>query len=149
MASNLFPTEPIQTQEENVSGEVITFGKNPRFDFDKGEFVITPTGGISITEGVNGWVEWCKKAINTQRYLHPVYPRSYGNEAQSLIGRSLSKAAKESELRRMITECLMEDPRTQDVRDFTFTWQGDQCFFTCRVISIRSEVETLNGSVVI
>jgi len=149
MASNLFPTEIIQAEEENTSGEVITFGKNPKFDFDKGEFVITPTGQISVAEGVEGWVEWCKKTINTQRYLHPIYPRSHGNETQSLIGRSLSKAAKESELRRMITECLMEDPRTQDVRDFSFIWKEDQCFFTCRVINVRDEPETLNGSVVI
>ncbi|HOV80184.1 MAG TPA: DUF2634 domain-containing protein, partial [Bacillota bacterium] len=127
----------------------VKFGRSWRFDFDAGEFVMTPTGRVAEIRDTDAWLEWCKKALQTARYRYLVYSRNYGQEFDDLIGRHLTRAGNESEIKRIVTECLMVDPRTAAVENFTFRWEGDQCYFTCEVSNVRGETGTVSGSVVI
>ncbi|AYO30798.1 DUF2634 domain-containing protein [Biomaibacter acetigenes] len=147
---NLFPTEEVQAQPETVeTASEVSFGKSWRFDFDKGEFVLTPAGKVAETSDVDAWLEWCRKALMTARYQHLIYSRNYGQEFDDLISRHLNREGNESEIKRIVTETLMVDPRTVAVENFTFQWEGDTVYFTCEVSNVRGETETLHGSVVI
>lgn len=148
---NLFPTEEVPATSELTEAQAsqVQFGRSWKFDFDAGEFILTPTGKVQETEDVDAWLEWCRKALHTARYRYLIYSRNYGHEFEDLIGRGLTREAIESEIKRIATECLMVDPRTAAVENFTFEWKEDAVYFTCEVSSVRGEAGIIGGSVVI
>lgn len=151
MADLLFPESINDSwgggeETENTSTAVF-FGRSWRFDFEQGEFVLTPTRKIATCASRDAWVVWCQKAIRTPRYRHLIYSRSYGQELDELIGRGYSRAVGESEIQRMVSEALLVDPRTAGVSDFKFSWQEAACSFTCQVTNVHDEVLRLEGSV--
>jgi len=142
---NLFPITYDQGKRNANTATERQFGRSWRFDFDAGEFVITSTGKVAEAEGVDAWLEWCKKATRTERYKYLIYSRNYGQEFDDLIARHLPRAANESEIVRIVTETLLVDPRTAGVGNFTFRWEGDRCFFTCEVKNVRGQTGTVEG----
>ena len=145
---SIFPTiqaEPLPMEEPNQ--KQVQFGRSVRFDFNAGEFIMTPTGKIAQSADIEAWLEWCQKSLNTERYRYLIYSRSFGQEYDDLIGSHLTREGNESEITRMTTECLLVDPRTASVQDFTFQWQDDRVYFTCQVLSVRGESGQINGEV--
>lgn len=155
--AELFPedmkfAEEIGAGEENLAEAEMNepqFGRGWRFDYDTGEFILTPTGKVAGAEGTDSWLEWCRKTIHTPRYRHLIYSRDYGHEMEELLGSGLTREAYESEIQRMVQEALLMDPRTGRVDSFTFQWEDERCTFTCEVASSRDEAAQLTGSVVI
>ncbi len=128
----------------------VTFGQSFKFDFEAGEFVTTPSGRFVETVNVDAWVEWCRKALMTARYRFLAYSRDYGQEFERLIGQGFTRKANESEIKRMAKECLMADPRTADVKNFTFDWDNpDTVIFTCEIYNVLGESAKIDGSAVI
>lgn len=148
---SLFPTENANLAPEitETSAGRVFFGKSWRFDFEKGDFVLTPSGRVVECGDVDAWLEWCRKALMTSRYYFLAYSRNYGQEFEDLIALRLNRAGNESEIKRIAAECLKVDPRTAGVDDFSFSWEEDKCFFTCAVTSVSGESGNLNGMVVI
>ncbi|MFC3769721.1 DUF2634 domain-containing protein [Paenibacillus sp. GCM10012303] len=147
---NLFPIgsgAPDGKANETTNGAV-RFGRSWRFDYERGDFVVTPTGKIAGSAETDAWIEWCKKALRTERYTYLAYSRNYGQEFDDLIARNLPRPANESEIVRIATETLKTDPRTGSVGGFSFTWEGDRCSFQCEVTSVRGQKTTIDGSVV-
>lgn len=146
--ANLYPTttSTTTTLPETKSFKV-AFGNSWRFDYEQGDFVMTPTGKVAESKDEDAWLEWCQKAVLTERYLYLIYSRKYGQEFRDLIRRNLNRAGNESEIKRIVTECLKVDPRTVSVDNFTFTWRGEQCYFNCQVTSVRGTVGTIGGRV--
>lgn len=149
---NLFPES--DAENENIeSTETAMDDASPkkswRFDFAKGEFVTTPTGKVEETDGIETWVQWCQKALLTDRYRYLVYPRDYGQEFDSLISRHLTEAGDMSEIERITRECLMVHPQTKSVDNFTFNMEGDTMYFTCEITNIYDETRMVNNKVVI
>ena len=151
--ANLFPEMVADSWSAVVSDgqesllDAVTFGRSWRFDFEAGEFVMTPTGKIAPADEIAAWKVWCEKAIRTPRYRHLIYSRAYGQEFESLSGQGYSRAVQESEIRRIATETLMVDPRTLSVDGFVFDWREDGCRFTCRVKNVREDELLVEGSV--
>jgi hypothetical protein len=149
---DLFP-ETTSFSSDSKTNNVTTrinFGKSFKFDFETGDFVITPSGKFITTEHVEAWVEWCKKALMTTRYRFLAYSRNYGQEFESLVGKGLTRKAIESEIKRMTKDCLMADPRTDEVKNFTFDWQSsDAVLFTCEIYNVLRESAKIKGSAVI
>lgn len=149
---NLFPIDAEQAWTadgagEETADEQVPFGRSWRFDFDRGEFVLTPARKIVPADNTEAWVMWCQKAIRTPRYRHLIYSRDYGQEYEELIGRGYSRAVQESEIERITRETLLTDPRTASVDGFVFDWAGERCRFTCRVMNVQEEALVLEGSV--
>lgn len=134
------------TEPETYEGSGAVFGRSWKFDFDAGEFVMSPTRKMAVADEKEAWVLWCEKAIRTPRYRHLIYSRDYGSELEELIG-SGNRAIQESEIRRMVSETLLADARTQNVDQFVFEWEEESCRFTCRITNIRDEEAVLEGSV--
>lgn len=147
---NLFPLglSDDENQIDIVQEEQVTFGKTWRFDFDKGDFVLSPIGSFMKLSDVDAWVEWCRKAVRTSRFRFIAYDGVYGQEFNDLISRHLTRAGNESEIKRIITETLMVDPRTASVDNFTIEWSGDAVYFTFEITNIREESATVTESVV-
>ncbi|WP_276355423.1 DUF2634 domain-containing protein [Cohnella caldifontis] len=149
--ADLFPRTAAAADPEAGTSEndaSVAFGRSWLFDFDAGEFVLTPTGKIAVAEETDAWLEWCRKALQTERYRYLIYSRDYGQEYEGLIGGGLSRPAVESEIRRITVETLMTDPRTASVDGFVFAWDGERCSFTCTITNVRDESGTITGSVV-
>ena len=58
------------------------------------------------------------KMLNTERYRYPVYSWNYGLETNDLIGQRMSYV--QAELKRRITEALVQDDRILAVTNFEF-----------------------------
>lgn len=136
------------TEPEMLEASGAVFGRSWRFDFEVGEFVMSPTRKIAAADEKEAWVVWCEKAIRTPRYRHLIYSRDYGSELEELIGSSYEHAVQESEIGRMVTETLLADARTESVDNFLFTWDGEACQFSCRITSIRDEIEIIESVVI-
>ncbi len=57
--------------------------------------------------------------LNVERYAYPIYSRNYGVELSELIGKPKDYAI--SEIKRLITEALLQDDRVTEVTDWEFT----------------------------
>jgi len=147
---NLFPLEEVSVQDEATeeNTDQVKFKKSWQFDFEKGDFVQTPTGKVATADEIQAYTEWCYKALLTPRYRYLIYSRSYGQEFEDLIRRNLSRAGNESEIKRIITEALLVDPRTAEVTNFAFNWDGDTVYVTFDAITVRGDRVELNTEVV-
>ena len=56
--------------------------------------------------------------LNVERYAYPIYSRNYGSELSDLIGKPKDYAM--SEIKRRITEALMQDDRITSLSDWEF-----------------------------
>ncbi|WP_121615206.1 DUF2634 domain-containing protein [Virgibacillus halodenitrificans] len=146
---NLFPAgvDENMVQADTDSDEV-KFGRSWKFDFNKGEFVTSPVGKVQEADPLEAWVEWCKKAINTARYRYLIYSEDHGQEFHDLISLHLTREANESEIQRMITECLMVNPRTARVENFIFHWEKDTVRFSFDIYNVLDENVRIEDSVV-
>ena len=152
MGGTLFPLGFAESDENPIdlqNDEEVVFKRSYKFDFKKGDFVTTNTGVVVGTEGTESWRQWCEKAMMTDRYKHRIYSRLYGQEIEDLIPLGLSREANELEIARITEETLMLDPRTASVSDFSFSWAGDECYYSFIVSNIYDETETINSLVVI
>lgn len=142
---NLFPTEQITAVPEETQTGLVKFGKSWVFDFEQGDFVLSPTGRAMEADGAEAYRQWAQKTLLTPRYRYPIYSRNYGQELEDLLRRNLTRAGNESEIKRMVTEALMVDQRTSSVGDFTFDWQEDSVYFTCTVTTAQGEQVQISG----
>ncbi|MBO9606610.1 MAG: DUF2634 domain-containing protein [Paenibacillaceae bacterium] len=106
-----------------------------------------PAGQTAMAAGVEAWLEWCAKALITERYRYLIYGRNYGGEFDALITRHLPRSANLSEVERIATETLMADRRTARVSDFVFRWEENRLYFTCKVENARGAGGTVAGKV--
>ena len=79
--------------------------------------------------------------LSIERYQWVIYPQSYGSEIADLIGQSHDYAA--AELKRTITEALMQDDRVEDVGewDIEFGEAKDALTVEFVVDTIYGEIE--------
>lgn len=75
--------------------------------------------------------------LNVERYAYPIYSRNYGSELADLIGQPMDYAM--SEMKRRITDALMQDGRITGVDDWTFETGR-------KSISARFTVYTIYGA---
>ncbi|MEK4236471.1 DUF2634 domain-containing protein [Paenibacillus sp. FSL H7-0714] len=145
--ANLFPDDIGWSSSDSGTStdSEVKFGRSWRFDYEAGDFIMTPTRKVAAAGEKEAWVQWCRKALLTPRYRYVIYSRNHGQEFDDLIGRGYSKAVQESEIQRIVTETLMVDPRTASVSNFAFTWVDDTCSFSCTITNVREESETIDG----
>lgn len=71
-----------------------------------------------FTDGLGAINQYIFKVLNTERYEYLIYSWNYGVELEDLFG--LPKTFLYPELKRRITEALMQDNRISEVSDFIF-----------------------------
>lgn len=131
---NLYPSFEVPALSQPKAGLAApTYGKAWAFDFRTGDFVLDGSGRLVELDGHNAWVQWCLKTVQTQRYAHLIYTNQYGCEVLDAVRTATTRRSAESEVTRVITEALLADARTRTVRDFAFTWAGDELSLSCSV----------------
>lgn len=125
-------------------------GKNTRYDTEYRRSVKwDPAAGDFVRDGANRMVEcdgreafaiWCYKTAQTERYRCLAYPGSIGVEMERAMEDDDEKTV-ESMVERTVTEALMVNPRTEDVLDFEFSWNGDTMHGTFTVKGVDWDEE--------
>jgi len=144
----LFPVWDAPDLVEEEQETVVQYGRSVAFDFEKGDFVLDGAGRVKETDGHTAWAYWCIKTVTTQRFAYLVYEPEHGTELEEAMSQP-TRAAREAELARAITEALMADIRTESVRDCVFDHAGDELLVSFTAVPtigtpVRLEV-SLNG----
>lgn len=108
------------------------------YDFVDGKIVMTTNGRTVKDTGAASYLLWVIKNLSTERYERAAYSTDIGIEFRAIARKGYPKPIAESELKRSITEALMVDERTVDVSQFTFRWDGPNCY-------VRFELESIYG----
>lgn len=82
-----------------------------RLDIDRGRVRGTADGLDAVLQAVY-------LILSVERYAWPIYSRNYGSELCDLIGRPKDYAM--SEIKRRITEALLQDDRITSLSDWEF-----------------------------
>ena len=77
-------------------------------------------------------------ALSTERWRYPIYSNDYGTELEHLIGKP--RAYIEADIKRCITEALLEDDRISEVKDFSVSFSGDVVKVSCVAVSVFGDI---------
>lgn len=80
------------------------------------------------------------KILNTERYKNIIYSWNYGIELLDLFGEPINYAV--SELKRRITEALVQDDRIQSVDNFEFKTDRRTVYMTFVVHTIFGDIQS-------
>lgn len=131
----LFPfddTEEFPVTEEDAEEYVIR-------DFEIDFTTMTMTG--RIVEGLDAIEMWVQLALRTKRYEWIIFSWDYGEEYTDLLGYSYSKEYLDSEVERMITECVTQHPYVTGIEDLTVEIENEHLHITFTLITDLGEVE--------
>lgn len=145
MSENLFPTFDIPDLTEIQNESDRSSAKSILFDFTTGDFVTDKGGKMIEADETQTWIQWCLKAIYTQRSSVLAYSDNYGSENEEAFAEP-TQEARESSFMRTITEALLADPykRTASVTDFSFSWDVDSVSISFVVTAKSGISEPLN-----
>lgn len=81
------------------------------------------TGQLSgkVVEGYDALLVWAWLALQIARYRYYIYSDDYGQEYETLVGKTYSTELTDSELERMTEECLTENPYITGIENFSCT----------------------------
>lgn len=122
--AQLFPVFDAPAVTTSINKNQPKYPRSLRFDFAAGDFILDGTGRLLEVDGYGAWVQWCEKAVCTERLAHIIYSPNFGAEIEK-SRKQPNRQTIQSALEREITESLLVDPRTESVRAFTFSWSGD------------------------
>ena len=88
---------------------------------------------VGKIDGLDAVKQSAFKILQTERFQHLIYSFSYGVEFDGLIGKD--PALIRSELKRRITEALLQDDRIEGIENFEVDIEGDSATAQFTVIS--------------
>lgn len=102
---------PAYVEDENLEelNEEIEIPREFGLDFKTGQLT-----GV-IVEGIEAIKVWCYIALQVARYRYFICSWEYGNELEELYGKGYSAEHLESEISRMIEECLLVNEYIESV----------------------------------
>lgn len=151
--ANLFPEDmededlELEELEEQIDEEAV--GYKASICFDDGLEDFKRDGSMKLVEcsGLEAWIQWCKKVIQTKRYVCQAYSDDIGIDIEQAF-QAGSREEAESILENEIVEALEADPygRTEFVQSVTFQWKNpDSVEAFCKVIGIDSNEAELQA----
>lgn len=94
---------------------------------------------IGFTDELEAMKQAIFLILNVQRYEHIIYSWNYGIELEDLFGQPISFVL--PELKRRITEALLQDTRITGVDNFSFETTKGKVYATFTVSTIYGDVE--------
>ncbi|MBQ6091364.1 MAG: DUF2634 domain-containing protein [Lachnospiraceae bacterium] len=129
MAESLFPVVEVPDFIDESTEYDTKYKRSVKWDPVKGDFVRDGANRVVECNGKEAYAIWCFKIAQTERYRCLAYPDSIGTEMEKAMDNDDERTV-ESMVQRTVTDALMVNPRTEYVRDFVFSWDGDN--MTCR-----------------
>lgn len=140
MSGVLFPVMEVPEFLPENMGYDIEYKRSVKWDPVAGDFVRDGANHMVGCSGREAFAMWCYKVAQTERYRCLAYPDSIGTEMERALGHDDEKTV-ESMAQRTITEALAVNPRTADVWDFSFSWNGDSMHSTFKVKGVGWDEE--------
>lgn len=132
----MFPfEEDIEEEDIEEEEEEEYYPREYEIDFKTGKL----TG--KIVEGAKALAVWAYMAINTERYAFFQYSWDYGCELSELIGYTYSQEYIESEVSRMITECLEVNPYIEGIADLDVEKKEEKIYIKFTLLTEYGEEE--------
>lgn len=125
MSESLFPVFEVPDIIDENSQYETEYKRSVKWDVEKGDFVRDGANRMVECDGREAFMIWCFKTAQTERYACLAYPSSIGVEMEAATDDDDEKTV-ESMVQRTITDALMVNPRSEYVRDFSFSWDGDE-----------------------
>lgn len=145
MSEPLFPVVEVPEFVSENSQYDTEYRRSVKWDVEKGDFVRDGANRMVECDGREGFAIWCFKVAQTERYQCLAYPNSIGAEMERALDNDDEKTV-ESMTQRTITDALKVNPRTEDVFNFVFEWEGDTMHCTFQVKGIDWD-EVINISI--
>lgn len=116
--------------------------RQPAWDFNNDKFLYDGNGQHIIVTENEAIKVWIYKALKTERFSYLAYSWQYGIELHPFIGKVMSVQERYSELKRVITECLMVNPYIVSIDSVEFTPEnhGEDVTCTINLTTIYGEV---------
>lgn len=149
---NVFPEDldieedELDQLEDELTEERVGYKKSIYFDDNIGDLKRDGTGKIVESSGIEAWVQWCLKILNTQRYSCMAYSDDIGIDMEAAF-QAGTREETENVLRREIKEALEADPygRTELVESVEFQWkEEDSLVVTCNITGMDSSDITIS-----
>lgn len=112
------------------------------WDFGQDKFRYDGNGNHILLSGNDALEVWIYKALKTERFSYLAYSWGYGIELKPFVGKVMSVQERYSELKRVITECLMVNPYivSLDKFDFAQSKNGETVTLTIQLTTIYGEM---------
>ena len=110
----------IGAMRDIVAGDLPLF-QEYAWDFERDCFLYDVNGRHILLTGNPALEVWVYKALKTERFEYLAYSWQYGIELKPFIGKVMGVQERYSELRRVITECLMVNPYIRSIDSFSIT----------------------------
>jgi len=146
MADELYPVFDIPDIDEQEEAQEQTLKAGPLFDYETGDFVMDGQNRVVYVDGRDNYMLWCLKTLNTQLGACDSYP-GYGIDVEGATDQPTREAV-QSAMERTIIEALMENPVTQHVRDFAFSWDANELYITFVIEPTNWDAFDINMTVV-
>nr|DAT07938.1 MAG TPA: Protein of unknown function (DUF2634) [Caudoviricetes sp.] len=111
---------PFIGSQREAGGDELPIFKEYAWDFERDCFLYDPSGQHILFTGNDALEVWIYKALKTERFSYLVYSWQYGIELKPFVGKVMGVDERYSELRRVITECLMVNPYIKSIDSFVF-----------------------------
>lgn len=137
MSQPLFPVVQVPEFTLDHTGYDTAYRRSVRWNTEAGDFVRDGAKRMVECDGGEAFAIWCYKVAQTERYRCLAYPDSIGTEMERAMDNDDEETV-ESMVQRTVTEALMVNPRTEDVLDFEFSWDGDSmhCRFVVKGVGL-------------
>ena len=144
MSQPLFPVVQVPEFTPQNTRYDMEYRRSAKWDPVTNDFVRDGANRIVECDGKEAYAIWCFKIAQTERYRCLAYPGSIGVEMERALDNDDVETV-ESMVQRTITEALMVNPRTEDVLDFEFSWEGDSmhCKFKVKGVDCDKEILSL------
>ncbi|MDU0200170.1 DUF2634 domain-containing protein [Paenibacillus sp. MAH-36] len=135
---------PTNNTADTLTELVATFGDTPLFDFDTGCFVLRD--GRPVMASYDQAIEqWARMLLSTENGKFPIYD-GFGVSLYQFIGRrDLPVGVVDSEIRRQVTEQMLQHPEIVSVTSFETerTPKGAKISFT--ILSKRGTTQRMEA----
>ena len=108
------------------------------------EYELDPTTGKltgRIIEGTDAIVVWCILTLKSKRYEYPIYSWEYGEEFSGMIGNSYEPDLLQSEVERMVEECLVVNEHITGIKDLQVEQINDRLHILFTIITDQGDAE--------
>lgn len=140
---SIFPEDIRENTEEineTLHKEELKLYKEYAIDFNTGQFLYDDIGKNIIVEKNEAIKIWIWKALQTTRNRYLIYSNNYGHDFETIIGKGYNKDLINSELERLIEECLLSNPYITEILEINTDFKGSKLYINVIVKTIYGEV---------
>lgn len=112
-----------------------------KWDFEKNKPFFEGGNFVKVT-GNEALKTWVYKVLQVKRYENIIYSFDYGQELENIIGKGYSKTLINSEVQRLIKECLLINPYIKSVDNIKISFENEGTLFaSCTISTVYGKID--------